>query len=78
MTLEAIKSKNQGKVNRAVNWLVKHNDFNDQRDVAEGDGNLKLYDKVDAKCQTTYDKFEDAMWHLPKYEQTKIYKSKLY
>jgi hypothetical protein len=39
MVIEAIKSKNQGKVNRAVNWLVKFNEFDRLRNIADGDGN---------------------------------------
>jgi len=78
MVIEAIKSKNQGKVNRAVNWLLKYNTANDNRNDADDNGNEKMYDKYDKVCEKTFDKFLDAMWHLPKYEQTKIYKSKLY
>ena len=69
MVIEAIKSKNQGKVNRAVNWLLKYNTAND---------NEKMYDKYDKVCEKTFDKYLDAMWHLPKYEQKQIEKSKLY
>ena len=45
---------------------------------ADGDGNEKMYDKYDKVCEKTFDKYLDAMWHLPKYEQKQIEKSKFY
>lgn len=78
MVLQAIKPKNQGKVNRVLNWLIKHNDFNNQRDIADGDGNEKLYNKLNTKCENTYDKFLEYLEELPKYEQNQILKSKFY
>ena len=78
MILQAIKSKNQGKVNRAVNWSIKYNTANDMRNEADGDGNEKMYNKYNTICEKAYDKYLDAMWHLPKYEQKHIEKSKFY
>ena len=50
MVLQAIKSKNQSKVNRALNWLIKYNTANDMRNDADGDGNEKMYNKYDKVC----------------------------
>jgi hypothetical protein len=75
MVIKAIKSKNQGKVNRAVNWLVKFNEFDRLRNIADGDGNEREFNRLDKKCLNTWDKYNDAMWHLPKYEQKQIQKS---
>jgi hypothetical protein len=77
-TLQAKNKKHQTNFKKALSWLIKHNSFNDLRDIAEGEGNLKQYDKINKKCENSYDKFLDYMEELPKYEQNKIYKSELY
>ena len=77
-TLQAKNKKHQGKFNKALSWLIKYNSFNDLRNIAEGDGNEKEYNRFDKKCENSYDKFLDYMEELPKYEQNKIYKSELY
>ena len=46
MIIEAIKSNNQGKVNRAVNWLLKYNRANTNRNDADGEGNEKIVRQV--------------------------------
>lgn len=78
MNLQAIKPKNQGKVNRALNWLIKYNDFNNQRNIADGDGNEREFNRLDKKCLNTWDKFSEYLEELPKYEQNQILKSKFY
>jgi|TARA_R110000764_G_scaffold121094_2_gene208816 hypothetical protein len=72
MVIEAIKSKNQGKVNRAVNWLVKFNEFDRLRNIADGDGNEREFNRLDKKCYNAWDKYGDALWHLPRYEEKQI------
>ena len=46
MKIEAISKKHQARVNKAVNWLLKYNTFNDKRTRAEDNGNNKEYVKV--------------------------------
>ena len=78
--MEAINSKHQVTVNRAIQWLVKHNEANDNRDL-ESDTNgedTKEFKKIDRLCEKTFDKFLDYMSELPKREQQAIYKSDLY
>jgi|14_taG_2_1085336.scaffolds.fasta_scaffold39518_2 hypothetical protein len=77
-TLQAKNKKHQVNFKRAINWLIKYNSFNDLRNIAEGDGNEKEYNRINKKCENSYDKFLDYMEELPKYEQNKIYKSELY
>lgn len=77
-TLQAKNKKHQTNFKKAINWLIKYNSFNDIRNIAEGDGNEKEYNRVNKKCENSYDKFLDYMEELPKYEQNKIYKSELY
>ena len=77
-TLKEKKQTNQKKVNRAIKWLLVHNNLNNLRDIYEGEGNEKEYNKVNRKCENTFDKFLEAMEELPKYEQKNIYKSNLY
>ena len=77
-TLKSKKPANQKKVNRAIKWLLAHNNLNNLRDIYEGEGNEKEYNKVNRKCENTFDKFLEAMEELPKYEQKNIYNSNLY
>jgi|TARA_R110000744_G_scaffold367373_6_gene476824 hypothetical protein len=78
MKIEAISKKHQARVNKAVNWLLKYNTFNDKRTRAEDNGNNKEYVKVNRKCESSYDKFLENMDELPKREQIQIYKSAMY
>ncbi len=77
-TIQAKNKKHQANFNRALSWLIKYNSFNDIRNIADGDGDEKEYNRVNKKCENSYDKFLDYMEELPKYEQNKIYKSELY
>ena len=77
-TLKAKKQTNQKKVNRAIKWLLVHNNLNNLRDIYEGEGNEKEYNKLNRKCENTFNNFLEAMEELPKYEQKNIYKSNLY
>lgn len=78
MLLKAINPKNQSKVNKALNWLIKHNNFNDKRDLAGGNDNEKDFNKFDKLCINSFDKFLEYMEELPKREQKNIYKSEFY
>jgi len=76
--MKAINPKNQALVNKAIQWLEKHNAFNDQRNIADDIGDEKAYNKLDKKCESSYDKFLEYMEELPKNQQNLIYKSDLY
>ena len=76
--MNAIKIKNQSKVTRAVNWLIKHNEADKLRNIADGNGDQKAWKKANNKCESTFDKFTDLIEELPKYEQKAIYNSELY
>lgn len=76
----AKNAKNQSKVNKACSWLIKHNEANRLRDLesdTNGDETTK-YRQLDRKCETTFDKYLDYCYDLPKYEVKNIEKSDLY
>lgn len=76
--MKAINKKHQAIVNRAVKWLEKYNEANNQRDIADGNGDEKLYRKYDRMCEKTWDKYEECTSELPKREVEQIEKSELY
>jgi hypothetical protein len=76
--LTSINKKHQSKVNRAINWLVKHNEANTLRDHADGDGDEKAIKKYDRICELTFDKYLDIVSELPKGEVKRIESSKYY
>ena len=76
--MKAINPKHQTNVNRCVSWLEKYNEYNTQRDIADGNGDEKLYNKWDIKCEHAYDKYLDYADELPKRELEQIEKSELY
>lgn len=76
--MRAINKRNQALVNRAVKWLEKYNEANDQRDIADGNGDDKAYRKYDKLCEKTWDKYEECISELPNREVNQIEKSELY
>jgi hypothetical protein len=77
MEIVAINKKNQTLVNRAVRSLISYNIYNDLRDLADNDGDTKLYVKYNRLCENTFDKFLGYCDELPKREVEQI-KKKLY
>ena len=77
MKIIAKNKKNQPQVNKAVKFLIRHNEANDLRDKADGDGDEKLYSKYDKICEVAFDNYLDAISELPKTEVNAIEK-KLY
>ncbi len=75
--LKAINPKNQSLVNKAINWIVKHNRFVVLRDIAEGEDE-KAFSKWNKKCEISFDKFLENMDELPKGQQQSIYNSNFY
>jgi hypothetical protein len=78
MEITAVNTKNQKAVNKAVKMLIAYNSLNDLRDKADNEGNEKEYRKLDRKCEIAFDKYQEAVWCLPKREISKIENSTLY
>jgi len=76
--ITAINKKHQSKVNRACAWLIKYNSFNNQRDIADGNGDDKMYRKYDRLCANSFDKYLWILDELPKREKANIEKSEIY
>ena len=76
--MKAINPKNQSLVNKAMQWLEKHNLANTLRDDADGSGDEKAYRVADRRCEHTYDRFLDIMEELPGNQRAAIYNSDLY
>lgn len=74
MTILAINKIHQSKVNRAVKTLLKYNALNDLRNIADDNGEEKLYKKLDKNCLNTFDKYLDIVSELPKREKALIEK----
>tara|TARA_R110000782_G_scaffold77096_2_gene153128 strand:+ start:250 stop:573 length:324 start_codon:yes stop_codon:yes gene_type:complete len=83
MKITSITPKNQSMVNKAVNWLIKYNEFNTQRDFISDNLECEEYESkewksINRKCENSFDKYLDYMSELPKREQAQIEKSELY
>jgi len=74
--MKAINSKNQTTLNKAINWLEKHNGFNDIRETMEE--YTREHTRMNNKCLHSFDMFLEYMSQLPKNQQEIIYKSNLY
>ena len=74
-----VKNKTNLKyVKSAVNWLIKYNEANRLRDIADGDGDEKAWNKANATCERTFDKYLYAIDTIPNYQIKLIQQSKLY
>ena len=76
--MKAKTKLNQSLLNRVVKALVKYNALNNQRDIADNDGDDKMVTKLNNKCENSWDKYQELLQDLPKYEQKRIEKSDLY
>ena len=76
--MKAKTSKNQSLLNKVVKSLTKYNDLNNQRDIADNDGDDKMVSKLNRMCENSWDKYSKFFQELPKYEQKNIEKSDLY
>jgi len=68
----AINPKYQSKVNKCLKYDAKYDEANDARDRADGDGNIKLYNQLERKCEKLYDAFLTYYEELPKREQKNL------
>ena len=81
MNYKGIDIKNKANLKRvksAVNWLIKHNESDRLRNIADGEGDDRAYKKHDKQCQKTFDKYLEYCEELPKYQIKQIEKSILY
>lgn len=83
MKIKSITPKNQTIVNKAVNWLIKHNEYNSQRDLISDnleceEWESKEWKSINRKCENSFDKYLEYLSELPKREQQQIEKSELY
>ena len=76
--MEAINPKNQTTVNKAIQWLEKYNRADILRNVADGEGNEKAFNKHDMECEKSFNKYLEYISELPKNQVKAIEKSELY
>jgi hypothetical protein len=74
MKISAITRKNQAQVNKAVKYLVKYNELNDLRNIADANANEKEYNKYERQCGKAFDNYLEAICDLPKREIAQIEK----
>jgi hypothetical protein len=74
-TIIAINKTYQSKINRALKIWLRYDSLNDQRDIADGNGDEKSYKKFDRSCQSTFDKYLDIIDQLPKRERLNFEKA---
>ena len=75
----SIKNKaNYQQTKRAIDWLIKFNEADRLRNIADGEGDMKAFDKHDRRCEITFDKYLEAIDYLPNYQVKLIEKSNLY
>ncbi len=72
--INAINKRHQSRVNRAVKTLIKYNALNDLRNIADSNGEEKIYKKLDRQCLNSFDKYLDIVSELPARERVKIEK----
>ena len=75
----SIKNKaNYRQTKKAIDWLIKHNEADRLRNIADGEGDMRAFDKHDRQAEKTYDKYLEAIDYLPSYQVKLIEKSNLY
>jgi len=75
---KAKNKANQSNFKKAIQWLKKYNEYDNLRNIADSEGDEKSYKKWDKKCESSFDKYLDYCYELPKYEVKRIEKSELY
>ena len=83
MQIVALNKKHQVRVTRAVNWLMKHNEFNSARDFVYDNLEEDIYyskelNQIDRKCENSFNKYLEYTSELPKREVAQIENSELY
>lgn len=73
--IKSINPKNQKLVNKSVNYLLKYNDYNTQRNICDCDGDERGWSKFNKKCELSYNKYLESIELLPKREIQNIEKN---
>lgn len=76
--MQAINPKNQKQLNKALKYLQAHNAADLLRNEAEGNDDLKAFRKYDRLCESTFEKYLEAIEYLPKNQIEAIQKSVFY
>ena len=76
--MKAINPKNQTKLNKAIQWLKKYNEADTLRNLADGEGDVKAFNKHEKECEKAFNKYLDYVSELPKNQVKAIEKSELY
>tara|TARA_R100000781_G_C4016001_1_gene105356 strand:- start:344 stop:568 length:225 start_codon:yes stop_codon:yes gene_type:complete len=66
--MKSINPKNQKLVNKSIKWLLKYNDYNTQRNICDNNGDEKGWNKLNKKCELSYDKYLESIELLSKRE----------
>ena len=66
--MKSINPKNQKLVNKSIKWLLKYKDYNTQRNICDSNGDEKGWNKLNKKCESSYDKYLESIELLPKRE----------
>jgi hypothetical protein len=64
--------------NKTMKYLIKYNELNDLRSIAEDNDDIKEFKALDKKCNAAWDSFLDNLYTLPKYQQAIVKSSRLY
>lgn len=76
--IKAINKKHQSTINRAIKHLIKYNELNNLRDLADNNDDEKLYNKYNRMCENRFDKYEETISELPSREINQIENSNIY
>ena len=76
--VQAINPTHQPTVNRAVKKLIKYNELNELRNIADDNAETKLFPRLNKQCQKAFDEYQEVLYELPEREQINIEKSNIY
>ena len=77
--LIATNKKNASAFNKCIKALARYNAFNNARDVSDNNGDSDtIMNRHNRSCESAFDKYQDYLSELPKYEQKRIENSELY
>jgi len=77
--LTATNKKNVSAFNKCIKALTRYNVLNNLREKSENDGEREtVMNRHDRACESAFDRYQDYLSELPKYEQKRIENSELY
>lgn len=74
MKVKAINKKYQPLINKILSWNDKYEILNEQRDKADDDGNERLFNQLDKKCENAFEKVIEYLEELPAREKKNVEK----